>query len=1320
MNLKCFLRLGYWLGLLTLAPVRSDTTIDYPSAPLRGYGTVSGTFTSSTIDGKPGSLLTVTCENDDKAKLLLAKFLSDEQTLPGVSKTNFSVQPWGLSVLHFGGKPLSAYEAKGQGVFAALRLGAKVLIVASPIHEGLIATADTALKGNTAPIVCDPEVEIPMWLDRWDRHGFRFYYGGWMTPPGEKNETYDFRGDFTFAKNSGVGLVFWDTLNRIMGADGQTDQTFWNHNLAEATLNNLPVAINLSTLNYDIPSWLANRRRDGMEHPMPDYLGDSMSVAGWRGTSGKVGEVAWGATDTRDVMLGAMQADVHRFVNVPNITSWMEPHNELSQAGDEFMGYGPACDATYRDYLRHHYGSVDEVSQAWFGKPAALKSWDDVHAPELASFIGWGPDALDLAGTWQVNFTDGKQPPLPDWLAPTFDDSKWQTVTAPGDDRNFQLPKTAAVYRRSFDLPADWLAKHPKVWIYLWDLNISHDDKQWPVAIYLNGQKAGESLCRGPAAHWMTTEVTSFLKPGPNQLTLTLPSGYIGYRIYLSGDEPKQYPNLGEGLNTQWVDFVGWRQAMRTDSVRRGMEMIREIDPNRPITLASPWYSIDGVKGLAQEYGGEFHDTGFMSGSWTDLLPSLMRGSGLPASLEPGGPPVKVDDYKRMVALWMTQGLIQTDYFLHLGDVEWNPEIRRQFEQDLPMLHLIGKYHLPQTDIAFLFSSRNDALTGFPWSNDLNTNLPGGWTCWGMAEEMLNYCPRDAITEGDFARGNAARYKVIIDLNTSIMDQPMIDQIEKYVRDGGIFITFGNTGRHSPTQPNSWPISKLTGYQVLTVERFDAQGRSVRFDSKDPNSPASPWQPFHPAPGQQFFPKVEPWMTTPFVTGLRMKKIADDAQDLLIWNDGAVAAGLRKIGKGEIVEMGCKANGQPWLGVDLAAFMPFLQQAGVAMNRTEIGFDHPMTLGKDFYFRDYDSNNGLYDVSVIANETGAPVKATLTFKETQPLTALDVTTAQEISVQNGKLADIALEARQMKVFLTPRNQITQASADWFDLQRKWWKAAPPVTKSFPKEESKLMLDLDEDWSWHPMADKEDPAPYLAAGFDDSKWTRLGLGAWNTTPERRDIKDALMRRTFIIPKEWNNGTAGLWIQTGGFPTFANVGSIWLDGKQLQPFFRESGIAGLEVGGAPGSSHLLVVEAKGTGQFIGLIGDAWLDYVPKPVSTVDLAGAWTTCKDDIFHDTGTVNWPGAYEAHSLWRTINVPKEDDGKTVMLMMQADRPFQIFINGAQVQYSGTPTQNSHVGINITPWIHFGQDNRIQLISRYNRGNMGRVALDMYEPGTYP
>jgi hypothetical protein len=1296
--------------------------VDLPQVDLRGFGKVSGHLEYVRPAGatQSGSILTLTCEDADKAKLTLAKYLSDAQELPGLTKIDLKASQWGWGSMQFGGTDFSSYEVAGQGWIAGLRLGNKILLAASPTREGLVSEISAALAGNREPLVSQPEVEVPMWLDRYDKHGFRFYYWTGLKPPGQNDKPYDVRQDFQFAHDHGVGMVFWNPLSLVMGADGQTDRTSWDWAEGFARNKNVPVAINLSALNYDIPSWMANRYRDQMMLPMPDYLGDSMSVANWRGTTGKVGELAYGATDARDMMLAALQATVRKYKDVPNIVSWMEPHNELSQGGDDFMGYGPATDATFREYLRKHYASPDQVSQAWFGNPDAFKTWDDIHTPELAAFCGWNSDALDLAGVWRVNFTN--DPPSPDWFNPAFDDSSWLAVTAPGDDRNFYLPKQPAVYRRTFDLPADWLAHHPKAWIYLFDLNVQRSDNQIPVSITINGQKVAESPCQQPRNHWMVADATTFLKAGPNQITLVLPSGYLGYRIYLSGTEPKQYPNLGEGLNTEWTDLVGWRQWTRVESVRRGMEMIREVDPNRNITLAAPGYAADGIKGLAQEYGGEFHDTGFMTGVWADEWPAMMRSAGLPASLEPGGPAQNLNDFKLFFGRWFTEGWQQIDYFIHIGDVMWHPDIRQNFEEQLPLIHLIGKYHVPQSDLAFLCSTRGEALTGFPWTKDLNTNLPGGWDiCSGMFDEFLNFCERDAISEGDFARGNAAHYKVILDTNTSIMDDAILGQIEKYVRDGGVFITFVNTGRHSLTKPDTWPISKLTGYKVLTTERFDAKGLSMNFDPKDPNPAGSRGQPFHPAPGQTFFTKVEPWMTTPYITGLRMQKVDPDTQDLLIWADGTVAAGMRKIGKGVIIEMGCKNNGQPWLGITPQAFLPILKWAGVKMNPIDVTLDKPAENLRDYTFRHYVSNNGLDDLSVIWNNTSAPIKATINFKETSPATARDALTGKEMPVQNGKLADIAVEPNQTRIFITPRNHITEAAADWFALQCGWWRAAAPVTKLFPKLSDRFVRDLDEDWSWHPVGDKEDIGPEVASTFDDSGWSKIPVGSWSPDPQKADVKHAIMRRSFTVPGEWNAGRVELWMECNG-DEFTESGKVWLDGKVIHGGGSESDINGFvpEGGLAAGSTHQLAVEISSTGSLAGITGDVWLDYVPAPQSTVDLAGAWTTGKDDIFHDTGTVNWPGAYEAHSLWRMIDVPKENEGRTVMLSMEADRPFQTFVNGTRVEYSGRPWTNARVGLNVTPWIHFGQSNRIQLVSMYNKGTMKRVALDFYPPGIYP
>ena len=85
---------------------------------------------------------------------------------------------------------------------------------------------------------------------------------------------------------------------------------------------------------------------------------------------------------------------------------------------------------------------------------------------------------------------------------------------APGDDRNFFLPKKPAVYRRTLDVPKEWLANHSRVWIYLWDLNAAWGQ---PVSIHLNGKLVAKEPCQHPYPHWMQVEVTKALARVPTR-----------------------------------------------------------------------------------------------------------------------------------------------------------------------------------------------------------------------------------------------------------------------------------------------------------------------------------------------------------------------------------------------------------------------------------------------------------------------------------------------------------------------------------------------------------------------------------------------------------------------------------------------------------------------------------------------------------------------------------------------------------------------------------------------------------------------------------
>jgi hypothetical protein len=178
----------------------------------------------------------------------------------------------------------------------------------------------------------------------------------------------------------------------------------------------------------------------------------------------------------------------------------------------------------------------------------------------------------------------------------------------------------------------------------------------------------------------------------------------------------------------------------------------------------------------------------------------LMRAADLPVSLDPGSPAGTVPEFKKFMGLWMTEGVNATQYFIHIGNVLWNDGIRRHLEEILPIVTTMGKHHVPKSACALLLSDRVLNLRGFPWSRDPIANLPSGYYSWTINELLREY-PMDALTEGDFRGGNADAYRVIIDTNTSIMDEHVVSEIEAWVRKGGTFITFvrGATPRRKPT-----------------------------------------------------------------------------------------------------------------------------------------------------------------------------------------------------------------------------------------------------------------------------------------------------------------------------------------------------------------------------------------------------------------------------------------------------------------------------------------------------------------------------------------
>ena len=805
---------------LPYAAGQTPSTRDLPPMRLRGFGELSAKITSGkTARDEAVSWLAISCEDETKAGIVHAKYVSDLHLLGEITDR----------ILPLAGIRVPVFLIPRQGMVSAFRDGRVVHVVASPTMGGLMdGLASLERKGTLAKAELMPRGKVPMFLDAWDKHGFRFYYRPWETPKDAKWKDYKVLGEFDFAKQQGDrGFIFWAETSQVDNAAGLDNDVWWDWAARVAIHRNLPIVINTSTAE---PTWMLNGHRDQLMSLMPQFCGSYHSVADpW---SAGMRSISWCATSAKDAQLAPIRRIAARYSKVPCTLEYLEPHGELRHGDyDIFLEYGPVADASYRVYLRTKYRNATNVAARW-GMKAAIHTWEDVRVPNLASFLGYDADAIDLTGQWRIGYepkpeqaVGGKKPSGPnpilapaEWFGEKFDDSPWPAIAAPGNDRMMFLDKRPAVFRRLFEVPENWLPDCQKVWLYIWDLNSGEHLKDKIVAS-LNGVRIGEDLTRHATSHWAAFEASDVLRAGINTVAIRVPQGFLGYRVYLSRHPPAQYPDLPDGMLARWVDFADWRQWTRLEAARRGLEAIRSIDPNRSILCMAPDDTVAGIEKLCERYGAHFHNTGHMGAFWNEFLPMLMRGADLPFSLEPGGPAGSLQEFKRMMGLYFTEGIQAIHYFIHVGSIYWPPDIRAHFERIQPLINTVGKVHPPKAEIAMLFSDRVANLTGFPWNRNPDVNLSSGYFTWPLNGYFTGEYDFDGVTDLDFADGSADPYRIVIGANISVMDERLVKGVEDWVRKGGIFVAFVQTGRHAPEKKDAWPISRLSGYEVTGISR---------------------------------------------------------------------------------------------------------------------------------------------------------------------------------------------------------------------------------------------------------------------------------------------------------------------------------------------------------------------------------------------------------------------------------------------------------------------------------------------------------------------
>jgi hypothetical protein len=1277
----------------------AQTAENIPAVKLRGYGTLAGKWQTF----PHGSFLQVTCDSEDKAKIVQAKYVSDLQELPGVMQSGSGPATW-----TFNGES-----------FLAARDGVNVDIVTGDSPAALTQLASNVLPKT--PLVYKPEVDVPMLLDRWDQHGFRFYYDTRSTPDGTNFTTFDKGTEIDWSVKNQTGLQTWDPVYEYDVAQGITSKNDISWATDAARARHIPLGINLSTNNQ---VWLENWYPQDMAQHMPQFLGAYYN--GPMVTEDGMRFLSWDSIVGENLQMATIQQDVKHFNAFDNVTSWLEPHGEMGHGDSDFlMDYGPVADVTFRSWLKDRYKDLATVSTRYTGRPDSFASWDDVHVPEVASFCGWGPDALDLTGTWKVDYLDQAITDQPinypnETFFAAYDDSKWPEITAPGDAHASFLPKfKPAVFRRTFNVDAAWLQKNPRQWLYVFDLN-RHRDKL--VITTLNGKEIGRSPIQDPTEHRGWYEATGALRPGANTLALALPDGYLAYRVYFSGTAPRMYPDLGEQLNAKWADFADWATWARVQKAQRGMEMIRQVDPDRGIILMSPGTYYGGEQEIARKYGGDFHDTGGMAGWWNDIMPQLMNGVGMPSSVEPGGPARTVHDLESCYGYWSTEGSNAVDYFLTLGDVFWHDDLRANFESNLKLWKLFGKSHFAPAQFASLVSERDANRLSFPWNIfDKNMVMQAGFIPWAWNDQR--YPGSAAVCEQQFLNNFVNRYKVIIDSNTSIMDPDLLDGIERYVKQGGIFVTYVETGRHSDTQANSWPISKLAGYNVVGIDPY-------------PDNNLQTGSSFDFAPGQTLFPAdMDPHIKNG--SGLHLQKVAPECQDLLIWKDGTVAAGMRPIGKGYLIDMGVHTDSVGWgdARTMTALFDAILEHAKIPRDPVElqnIALD-PSVLSHDavargLMYRHYISNNGLYDVFNFWNNSPYAQTADLVFTADGPAAATVVKTSASIPLVKNDAGlptlKIALAPNEPAAYLTPRPNPETAARAWFDLQREWWKGTtPPPPNKLPDLAAvhKATVPLGDDWAFKAFAAGDSAAALTAPSVDDSTWPRRDFTAQlQTVPVSNPAGNTVVyRKKVTIPAAWTNGPVKFFLTPNEAQCSIDNSSLYIDGTLIKDHFDS--LVDTTCGDVfkPGTTHTLALVVTSKSCLIGTIGNCWLYYRPNPTQELDLAGDWDASDGLRFDHKQTI--PGAWNTNMIRGVINIPATAAKQTVLLRFEkVGRIAGAIINGTYVGQSHVPDCPTF-DLNLTPWIKFGEDNKFEIVAGAKvQMDVAKIALDFYDPGTYP
>lgn len=1240
---------------------------------LRGFGPVTA---SAPADGALAER-TFACSGPERARVMMHKLARD------LALSATAASRWEEATI--GGRRWPVLVRDGLGAFLPVTVGAEVRVFTAVAIEGLAAAAPRLADASGY----DPAFTYPMWLDRFTTTGIGSWYpiywgqgsdGKAITQPNSVPDhlAYFRENKLTIQPNSG-GFILRNLLPLIHGAGlgwHFCQWHEWGQDIARLAPEDLVQPGDRFTT-------------------MPHYYG-------------QVGE---GGQRLRAYRDWTFQQTMQRVKDDPTLIDWLDPNGEVGPHA--FFAYWDFSEANRRNLLRYLSTTCGytpaSVGQAWYGK--AFASWDEVPIPMDYGMYGWREGDPVAERTWRVQPADAKEPLraglAAGWQREDCDDAGWAAISHPGAELGslqWRVDGRAIWYRGSITVDAGWLERaraNSRVWLTLASLVPSRGWRN-PDRLWINGQEVAAPSTNPGGGLLAQVDVGALLRPGSNRIAY-LPAGAVdaGFAgpAFLSTRAFAGFPTEDERLNTRnrdWREYQSWCVMERMEET---FKAIRGLDPDRFIKmhaaedkhLAIPLQAKYGCYGHNTGEGGFFRPWDRRFGIHYDV----------PGSAEFGGGITTVNGLKRWLGWYTFEGLNDFDNFHNVQEMMYSPAAP-VWREAMPYLKLAPWRDIKRPEIALLWSARAAHLVS-----------RAAQYCWDLGRgdlQPIGYSYTYA-NEATIADGKLEGTKVLWDSGTWVMDPATVAGIRRWVEAGGTFVALQQTGRHTSTRKDAWPISELTGFRVREVRPMEGTVSVLNEQTL-----------LRGLAGRNFYNRG----TSIDYSGynfadmcVALEPAVEGVQTIARYGDGATAIGLRTLGKGRVIVLGSPfwrdsrdQTGMWWPGESQSVFLEDML-AGLGLK--------PLAAAdsREVWREHYLANNGTEEQLALFNPYDTPRTLNVTWTSQRPLGRLrDPRTGAEVAGSIAgttvQLAPITLQGLETRIIAGQVQGAPAAAVDgWFAKTASWWRASAPGTVLARPDIPQYTMDLAVGMSGRifpggsaapdaaALSRKADPG----AGF--ARWAGQSTEELKTQPDA--ARRVLLHTPVVVPPSWKPGDRiELVVSAMGHDAAVGPVELWLDGERILERRRvvAAGYNDLEDGAVvdvsaqllkPGA-HALVLDAGSTG-FVGQVG---LRRRPAVTAEIQVSGEFQVQRSGT-GGVGTLTLPGRLDGLYAWRDgIVLPPEWKGSRIFIDLDVPKPgdFDSFAINGKLVFHPVNWHRSVTWMDITPWLRWDGPNRLTLVTK--------------------